>query len=326
VYIGDPVDDLILSLQQWHAQKSVLLDMFYGHPVTPQDRQARYEQELSDAVPTEFDEPYPLWLTLRLIRPLEVTATRGAVTGWIAEDAEAVMAALGKFEDEGNRYLDGVVARLLGSIWPMNLGQLRYPGRQAFLTAQGRAALRTHEIKVTIKDSSVWTDRAGGWKNAPTAAIIDTVRALPSGGSFSSRIAGPAQWFNAALAEEDDLRRFVFAFAGLELLATQAEKHSRGELVQRITEADSSLPVKELLWPSTDEDRVTRNLVFRFAAMASVYSPTTAVADVEACRALARTRNHLFHGAEDGDVGDQSIQCKELLGRYLSLVGAAEVS
>lgn len=276
-------------------------------------------------MPTEFDEPYPLWLTLRLVRPLDVTATRGAVTGWIANDAEAVIAALGKFEDEGNRYVDGVVARLLGSIWPMNLGQLRYPGRRAFLTALGRAAVQTHEIKMTIKDSGVRIDRAGGWKSAPTRAIVDTIRALPSGGSFSSQTTGPARWFNAALAEEDDLRRFVFAFAGLEQLATQAEKHSRGELVRRITDTDPSLPAKELLWPSTDEDRVTRNLVFRFAAMASVYSPTTAVADVEACRALGKTRNRMFHGAEGGDVRDQSIQCKELLGRYLSLVGAVEV-
>jgi hypothetical protein len=126
----------------------------------------------------------------------------------------------------------------------------------------------------------------------------------------------------AALAEEDDVRRFVFAFAGLELLATQAEKYVRPRLVERIAAADPLVPVDQLLFPSSDKDRVWRNLLFRFAAMATVYSPDTAIADVETCRTLATLRNELFHGVEEGEVQASSIQCRELLRRYLALLAA----
>jgi|NGEPerStandDraft_6_1074524.scaffolds.fasta_scaffold31521_4 hypothetical protein len=326
VSVGDLPDDLIIAARQWQAQTHNLLEAHVGRPGTVEEQQARYEQQLEAAEPKEFEDPYPSWFTCRLGRPLKITAIPGAVTGWVAaETAEEAVTALRTFEEAGNRYLDGVVARTLGPIQPMNLGHLRYPGRRAFLTAPGRAAFRIPRFRMTIKDSGILIGRGGGWKTAPIDAIASTVRSLPSGGAFGARTSGAAEWFVAALAEEDDdMRRFVFAFAGLELLATQAEKHARAELMRRIKEADPTLPVQQLLWPGTDSDRVARNLVFRFAAMASVYSPTTAIDDVNACRALAKNRNDLFHGVEGGDVRDPSIRCQELLRRYLTLVAAAE--
>lgn len=325
VYLGDLVEDMTLALRQWKAQIPSLLDLFVGHPITPDDRRSRYEQELSSVVLSEFDEPYPLWLTLRLTRPYCATAVPDAVTGWVAADYKA-LTAMSTFEEEGNRYLDGVVAHILGAMWPVTLGQLRYAGRRAFLTAPGRAAFMRPELTATIKDSGVSVARGAGWASAPTGPVADAVRSMPSGRSFEGRISGPAQWFIAALAEEDDVRRFVFAFAGLELLATKAEKRARPALIERITATDTTLPVEQLLWPSTDKDRVWRNLIFRFAAMAWVYSPITAIDDVEACRELATARNDLFHGVEGGAIRDQSIRCRELLGRYISLIAAEGAS
>jgi hypothetical protein len=119
------------------------------------------------------------------------------------------------------------------------------------------------------------------------------------------------------------LRRFVFAFAGLEALVTAAEKASRHKLLERLAAIDANLPASELLWPSTNDDFVNRNLVFRFAALAAVHSPTTAVEDLAAFRDLAKARNLMFHGAEDGVNKSNSVQCTELLRRYLGIVAAS---
>ena len=126
------------------------------------------------------------------------------------------------------------------------------------------------------------------------------------------------------LAEDDDLSRFVFAFAGLELLATQVAKDVRAQLIGKIAATNPELPATEVLWASTDEDRADRNRVFRFAAMALLYSSATANCDVEEFRRLHRTRNQLFHAVDRQDWRDQSIQCKELLRHYLEVVAIAK--
>ena len=41
--------------------------------------------------------------------------------------------------------------------------------------------------------------------------------------------------------EEDDYRRFTFAFAGLELLATQVEKNIADELIGMIESLDGNI-------------------------------------------------------------------------------------
>ena len=128
-----------------------------------------------------------------------------------------------------------------------------------------------------------------------------------------------------AMAEQDSLRRFVFAFAGLEVLATQVEKRMRPELLRRLSVLDGSAVWAELLWPATDDERAVRNLVFRFAMLAYLYSPSTAADDVSICKQLAKFRNNLFHGGNTEDeFRDRSIICKELLKRYLAAVAGAE--
>lgn len=319
VSIGDLPEDLSLTLRQWHAQKPWLLDFLTGKASGPDERQASFEQSLVDGVPPEFDDPYPMWFAVRLHRPLPVTGRQGVVVGWVADDVSAIGEAFDAFEEHGNRYLDGAVARLLAAIRPMNLGRLCYSDRRAFLTAPGRAAITTPQPKVTVRDAGLRVERAGGWSSAPILAITEAMRSMPSG-AFSKKITGAAEWFVASRAAKDSISRFIFAFAGLELLATQVEKNSRRALTEQLRKVNSNLPINELLWPSTDDDRVSRNFLFRFAAMSTLYSSDTAIQDVEKARSLLGTRNNFFHGVERVAMDDRAVECQELLRRYLALV------
>ncbi len=186
-------------------------------------------------------------------------------------------------------------------------------------------------FKLTVKDSGVLVGRTAGWDaTVPTAQLEKAVRELRRGDRARAlgRLTAKATTFFAsarAVADEDDLSRFVYAFAGLELLVTQVEGQSRTDLLERLGDSDPVAPHRELLWPSTGEDWVGRNLTFRFAVMATLHSPATAREDVEMCKQIGKIRNDLFHGSEVSDqLRARSVQCTELLRRYLGLVASSE--
>ncbi len=267
----------------------------------------------------------PNWFVLRLSRSFQVRAVRGAVVGWLLDDGGEVADALLSFQQEGAKYIDGAVAGMIDPLGVANLSHLRFGDDRPFLIAPDRAAVARSRFELTVNDWGVQVGRQLGYATSLIASVGDALRALPSGKQIGTETAGPARWFVAAKAEAtDNLRRFVFAFVGLEMLVTLAEKDARIALVKRLTDLDSSnpIPANDLLWPGLNEDVVYRNLVFRFAVLASVYSPATAVEDVAAFRDLARVRNRLFHGAENGIDKSRSVQCLELLRRYLGLVAA----
>ena len=282
--LGDLPAELTTTLRQWRAQANGLLDQMFGG-VTFEHRLRRYKDDLATVEIPEFDDPYPSWLSIRFSRPLRVKAHKGATIAWLDEPATTLQ-ILAELDSEGSHFLDGVVARLCALPPQLNLGLIRYNDRRAFLTAPGRAAVREPRIEMSVKDAGV---RVGtDWGNAPTSALESLVTALPTGRQVGRLTALPARWLSAALTEKDDLRRFVFAFAGLETLSTLAEKDARKRLIDRVSHADVTLPVKELIWPSKSDDFADRNLVFRFAAMTSVYSPSSAVADGQLSRKSRR--------------------------------------
>ena len=74
--------------------------------------------------------------------------------------------------------------------------------------------------------------------SAFSSGLQAALAGLPSAGEAAElgrQTSRPATFFAAArsVAEDDDLGRFVYASAGLELLVTQVERHSRERLVQR---------------------------------------------------------------------------------------------
>jgi len=324
IVFGDPPPEIIEALSQIEAQGNGLLELHVGNISTPAELLELYERDIVDARTNVFDEPYPSWLALTISRSIAVSARGDQTVAWAA-DATSLIAAMTQFEAEGNAYLDSAVPRLLSAMWPMNPGRLVYGDRRALCTAPSRAAFRIPKFTMTIADWGAQVTREGGWAAAPTDALSEALAGLAIEQVDSALTADAAEWFMLAMAEQDDLRRFVFAFAGLEVLASQIGKKRRSELTDHLATLDESAPWLELLWPDTDDERVNRNLVFRFSMLAYLYSPATARNDVGSCKALARFRNNLFHGGHSQtDFRDNSIACKELLRRYLGIVAATE--
>lgn len=263
----------------------------------------RYEEDLATVQMPELEDPYPSWLSIRLSRPLRVRA-RQRVLGWLVEPEDALKMQ-SDFDKEGGEYLDGVVAKLFSLPAELNIGLVRYNDRRGFLVAPGRAAMRKPQFEVSINDAGIIVGTS--WASAPTHALETLVERLPKGKPINRFTAVPARWLSSALTEQDDLRRFVFAFAGLEILCTAAEKKARPLLLTRLSGADSALPVKELLWPSKSDDFADRNLVFRFAAMASVYSPATTRLDVASFARMNKARNDMFHGSGNPGTASTAI-------------------
>jgi len=308
-----------------------ILNAQVGHPQTYGAIEDAYERGLSEEPPSPFVDPYPLWFTIRLSRPTRQRLIGGGLTPpWFNhEDLAAVTQEIEEFEEKGNRFLDGALARMVGALHPMNLGALRYPGREAWLLLPGRAAWRVPRPKLTIKDSGVHVGRSAGWSaTVPVAELEGVLRDLPRGDKanlIAKDVARAGTFFASAraVADNDDLGRFVYAFAGLELLATQVEIKGRETLLSHLA-PESAVPFRELFWPTKSDDWAERNLIFRFAVMAVLHSPNTASADTQLCKKIASTRNALFHGSDLGeDLRNHGVACAELLRRYLGLVAGS---
>jgi hypothetical protein len=321
VMIGDLPNELTTTIRQWRAQARGALSRVFGQQVTSEQQLAWYRSDLDTVKLSEFEEPYPVWLIFQVTKPVEVVASQNTV-GWLT-NVVAVVNELESFGKTGSGILDRAVACVLGARTEervLNVGLMRFSHPWPYLIAPGRAAITIPRLVTKVKDSGVTVIRNDGWRSAPAAEIADAVRSIPHNKSADRLIGRPAALLCAALGEQDDaLRRFIFAFSGLEVLATQAEIAARDKLIGRIISADSGLPVAALLWPSTDNDKVWRNSVFRFASMATIYSPDTAIEDVESFKKIVDARR-MYHGSgPDIDEGT-AIVCQTLLSRYLGLV------
>lgn len=323
VTIGALPTGLTASLSDWRAQLPAILDtMLGGAQLSESDRLARYQADIANVRLNEFENPYPNWVTVQLTRPVQLAARPGAKISWSADPGE-VVAALDQFEAEGNHYIDGVVARLIAPLEPTNLALQRYASPRALIIAPSRLPLARPTPIMTINDAGISVGRQAGYSASMWASATAALQKLPTGTQLGKVTKLGAQAFTAARAETDPLRRFVIAFAGLEALVTTAEKDARSALIAKIQTIDPTLAIEELFWPTTNNETVNRNLVFRFSAVASVYSPATAQADVAAFRALAKYRNEMFHGAGGNFDEGKSVECTELLRRYLGILAQA---
>lgn len=332
--IGGIDENLRRAMIEWRAQLPIVSRTSRGEHLTYGQIDETYKKvrEIWEAEPlVPFADPYPLWFTIRLSRPTTQRVAKGVLPMCFAGGPAATIEAVEAFEAEGNRYLDSILAHLLGSLNPLTVGALRVPGRQAFLLAPAHAAWRTPKFEVMTKD---WghVDRGAAWnETVPVEKLEAALQAFPRGrqwAKFGSQTLNAVRLFSSARAMSevsDSMERFVYSFTGLEVLATQVERSSRDDFLRRLAVLDADTPFRELLWPAKSGDWVERNVVFRFSVMAALHTPTTAVADTAEFKKLAKTRNSLVHTYESpGTLRSQGFECTELLHRYLGLVAASE--
>ena len=164
IMLGELPGDLIEALKRWRAQASGILGTIFGRTVKDDvDRLALYERDFEAITLHEFDEPYPTWLSIRISRGMRVTAKRGVWLSWIAEMAD-FNSALSDFEADGNRYLDGAIARMIAALGSTNLATMRYGDRRPMITDRSEVlpfSMIIHSHVVASPASS--TERACRW-------------------------------------------------------------------------------------------------------------------------------------------------------------------
>jgi len=327
ILIGSIPERLLGAVRDWRSQIPLLLRAQLGEQGASSPEQLDAElQEYREAVDvSDIEGGYSIWLTLELRRPLQVESKLGRQIAWLGSD---VMGECETFGAAANEYLDGILPALLGPLGRFSPSKALFTDRRSYLVVPGKPALTVPRFKLSVADWGVTVDVVEGWAGMPTDAITAVVGKFPSGSSQVGRdfrVAG--RWLTAALEEHDDLlRRFSFAFFGIEVLTSKLAKRISEKLLMELSTELEGLPLNELVRPSTGDDRPWRNLVFRFSCVAIYLTRETAAEDLKLFKRLAKARNDLAHGAVDNLEELPAHEGVALLQRYLTLAAAADVA
>jgi hypothetical protein len=103
--------------------------------------------------------------------------------------------------------------------------------------------------------------------------------------------------------ENDLFKRFLWCYAGLELMANKLYSSLKPQLARSLAirvgeETVSGHAAQQLLWPAPSDSASDpwRSITFKFSMMAVLLSPTTADEDVEKFKVINRYRNGI-HGS-----------------------------
>lgn len=229
------------------------------------------------------------------------------------------------FGQEASSALDMVTARLIPVLGQrLRLDRATFASATTHVTAPGKAAVALPNLTMFAMGST----SSIGWSEQPFREIEAALAASAGTTDAGHRLANPARWLVAAMREDKDtLRRFLFAFFGLEILANKVGKHVEKATADALSARLEGLPLEVLFWPKADDnDSPHRNLVFRFALVAIALSPASAADDIAAFKNISKQRNDLAHGT----ASDEAIErlpawpAIELLQKYVGLAAASD--
>lgn len=331
ITIGEIPADVIVSIRQASAVGYFALEWLFGGRHAGESAE-QTEQRLEELYGETLDVEkkirggFPNWVTLEAARPLRLRADPVAKYRWL-RDSVIDLKLLDEFAEKASEFLDVAFARVLPSLkGDLQIDRLLVSRRRTYILAPGKAAFALPNIS-----GSAQPQLAGdGWNKLPFDRIQSDVASLTKRSrKVEDLVKKPSHWLLAALSEKGDpLRRFSFAFYGLEILAHKVGSCVEKSVVSDLTEA-AGLPIEQLVWPAQhNEDKPGRNLVFRFTLVAAKLSRKTAPEDVASFKEIADCRNKLSHGsATEADVEElPSGKAIDMLRRYISLVVDAGVS
>jgi hypothetical protein len=324
VTIGEVPIYILDALRTHRGQIPYVLNKFFGQQyagMSIEEQVAVLERYTAEVDLGDVTGGFPLFVTFELSRPIQIQADPAARFFWAPEGGPDVQ-TFEKFSQVASEYLATAVACVQAELGDqLRLDRLTFGDDRAYLVAPGKAAITVPRGTATASAIVL----SSGWSTLPFNEIKSTVETLPAAvTAVSSVVVTPSRWLQAALAErQDPLRRFLFAFFGLEVLVNKVEKawKLRDEVGSELSKELGGAPIDVLMWPvSRDDEAPFRNLVFRFACLAISLSRSTAIQDVAEFRQLVRTRNALAHGEPTTIDSLPAWPCIELLRRYLSLV------
>lgn len=127
---------------------------------------------------------------------------------------------------------------------------------------------------------------------ASSLDVKELGKALRNSRPALSELRSVAYWWARSIEEPDEWKRFDFQFLALEILTNKLAKSAQTSVLPTLkaeTSNGSAVP------PSIVSERVT--LAGKFAFVALLLSPASAVSDTAAFERLAVVRNELSHGA-----------------------------
>jgi hypothetical protein len=329
VTVGDIPDHVVRGVREFHANTTFILGTMFGdHYAGKSDDEC--EQILqtmtdeADDVEARIRGKFPTWLTLELCRPRAGSARVDLRYRWMRGDVVAAE-ELSEFAEESGEFLDLAFAQLL-RVLPdrLRLDRATLVRRRTYVTAPGKATFGVPDLRM----SATGQVTGGGWTELPFSDIETALAGVEADtATVAPLIRTPTHWLLSALSEESDpLRRFQFAFFGLEVLTNKVGKQIESSVVEDLTIRLGGLPVGRLVWPtSANADRPWRNLTFRFALVAVGVAPTVAAADIETFHEFLTIRNDLAHGTATSDAIEAlpAWQAIAFLSRYIGAVVAA---
>ncbi len=326
VTIGKIPSPAIDAIRDWRAQLPLALSALFNHEESPSVGAARdkwFDQRRQEVNVDDIENvAFPIFVTMHVGRAVQVLGDARMKVSWVRDDS-IDPATFDKIGSTANAYLDLATGKVQASLGRLNLERLIFTHENAYLTADGKAAVSFPTLTANV---AVLITSEAGWDQICIDFRTSLRKLASSIAPLDAQLPIASRWLTRALREEDTVKQFIFSFIGLEVLARKVAK-ARRERVSETLKADlDGLPVDELLWPKVgDPDRDPwRNLVFQFAIAAVSLSRGTAADDVRAFRDLVAVRNTLAHGDIQAVSELPANAGIDLLRRYLALTAAAQ--
>lgn len=328
VTIGPIPQEILDGVRAFSAHAIFLMNSMFGDQYRA--KSAPECQSIIEALMGEQEDlekkvrgGFPMWISLEVARPVCLLADPTAEFRWL-RDKSITADVLKTFAADANDFLDVATAWILPVLGDnLRPDRVTLGRRRTYIVGEGRQALGLPDLSASGSGYAV----TSGWSKLPLSDLLAALESSPRAGTPGwELVRTAARWLTAALLEEEDvLRRFQFAFFGLEVLANKVGKRVEDSVIADLT-AEVGLPVRHLVWPApSDDGSPSRNITFRFAVMAVRVARHNADADIAQFRELAKERNRLSHGSvtDDGIENLPADQAIELLRHYLQLVTGA---
>jgi hypothetical protein len=269
--------------------------------------------------PSTLTDPGETYTTLLVSERVEVAIAPDRIEqDYFWYDIGSVETRLLQFYKESRRVMDAAVGQLTGLLGPELMHTMLHESR-VLIEAEGKPSQPIPEFHAGEARASL--------TRTPEDLRCERLDQLDR--ILIRDFEGIGRWVSAASGEPDPVKRFFWAYAGLEVLTGLAVSLATSILTIRLASLDESLTedlIRQLFYPLPEDDAKDpwRSAAFGFAAMAAAMGGREADADVRKFKRIQKFRNRIHGGRVDERVAErEAFDAMELLRRYSVQVSQA---